>query len=85
MCHKSPPNPRINHQIIPTELNLDKAEQYQYRIHRDCHGALCVVAFAALSDTITVTNTNDSGPGSLREALSIATDGVQLTSRSLDY
>ena len=36
---------------------------------------LCVLVTAAHAATITVTNTNDSGPGSLRQALSDANDG----------
>ena len=36
---------------------------------------LSIVAVPAFADTITVTNTNDSGPGSLRNALAIANDG----------
>ena len=36
---------------------------------------LCTLTVLASADTITVTNTNDSGPGSLRQALSIANDG----------
>jgi len=36
---------------------------------------LCAVAIAAHADTITVTNTNDSGPGSLRQALVDANNG----------
>ena len=36
---------------------------------------LCVFVTAAHAATITVTNTNDSGPGSLRQALMIANDG----------
>src|SRR6516164_6523611 len=35
----------------------------------------CVFAVTGPALTITVTNTNDSGPGSLRNALSIANDG----------
>jgi hypothetical protein len=35
----------------------------------------CAVAIPARAATITVTNTNDSGPGSLRQALADATDG----------
>jgi hypothetical protein len=38
-------------------------------------GLLCAVAIAAHADTITVTNTNDGGPGSLRQALTDANDG----------
>src|ERR1700746_2820802 len=47
--------------------------------------AVCVIPFALAqrtttkrnrpADTITVTNTNDSGPGSLRQALADANDG----------
>ena len=36
---------------------------------------LCAVAIPANADTITVTSTNDSGPGSLRQALADANDG----------
>ena len=36
---------------------------------------LCVVALPIQADTITVTNTNDSGPGSLHQALADASDG----------
>jgi len=35
----------------------------------------CAVAIFAHATTITVTNTNDSGPGSLRQALVDANDG----------
>src|SRR5215468_4805895 len=38
-------------------------------------GATLFSTSAASADTITVTNTNDSGPGSLRDALAIANDG----------
>jgi len=36
---------------------------------------LCLATVPARADVITVTNTNDSGPGSLRQALSIVNDG----------
>src|SRR3954447_8550889 len=36
---------------------------------------LCILAAPVSADIITVTNTNDNGPGSLREALGIANDG----------
>src|SRR5207247_3252894 len=36
---------------------------------------LCAIAAHARADTITVTNTNDSGPGSLRQAFADANDG----------
>jgi hypothetical protein len=35
----------------------------------------CAIAVSVDADIITVTNTNDSGPGSLRQALAIANDG----------
>src|SRR6476469_9741120 len=40
---------------------------------------LCVFVTAAHAATITVTNTNDSGPGSLRQALTVAHDGDRIT------
>jgi hypothetical protein len=40
-----------------------------------CVALLCAIAIAAYAATITVTNTHDSGAGSLRQALADATDG----------
>ena len=40
---------------------------------------LCAVAIPVHATTITVTNTNDSGPGSLRQALADASDGDTIT------
>ena len=40
-----------------------------------CFALLCAVAFSTQANIITVTNTNDSGPGSLRQALVDAQDG----------
>ena len=37
-----------------------------------CLSALCLIALSTQAATITVTNTNDSGPGSLRQALADA-------------
>src|SRR4030095_3977880 len=39
---------------------------------------LCVFAMPAHAATITVINTNDSGPGSLRQALAVAHDGDRI-------
>src|SRR4029077_19511815 len=39
----------------------------------------CAMAMPAYATTIIVTNTNDSGPGSLRHALMIANDGHTIT------
>src|SRR6476646_3821538 len=40
-----------------------------------CLSALCIIALSTQAATITVTNTNDSGTGSLRQALADAVDG----------
>ena len=40
-----------------------------------CAALLCTASTAARAATITVTNTADSGPGTLRDALAIAADG----------
>jgi hypothetical protein len=42
---------------------------------RFCLALLCATAMQVPAATITVTNTNDSGPGSLRQALAVANDG----------
>jgi hypothetical protein len=40
-----------------------------------CFALICSLGISAYADIITVTNTNDSGPGSLRQALADANDG----------
>src|SRR6266567_2863543 len=40
-----------------------------------CLSLLCLVALSTQAATITVTNTNDSGVGSLRQAIADANDG----------
>src|SRR6266513_308363 len=40
-----------------------------------CSALVCPAIMSVYADTITVTNTNDSGPGSLRQALADADDG----------
>ena len=42
---------------------------------RICIAVVCAGAISAHANIITVTNTNDTGPGSLRQALRIANDG----------
>src|SRR5438874_2798415 len=42
---------------------------------RICLALVCAAAVSAHANIITVTNTNDSGPGSLRQALADANDG----------
>src|SRR5438876_3459679 len=44
---------------------------------------LCAVAIPARATTIIVTNTNDSGPGSLRQALADANDGDTIDATSI--
>src|SRR5439155_26175671 len=46
---------------------------------RMCLMLVCAAVMSASADTITVTNTNDSGPGSLRQALATANDGDTIT------
>jgi len=45
---------------------------------RICLALLCAAAVSARANIITVTNTNDSGPGSLRQALIDANDGATI-------
>src|SRR5207247_9210071 len=40
-----------------------------------CAVLVCAASISVRADTITITNTNDSGPGSLRQALADANDG----------
>src|SRR5882757_7842546 len=42
---------------------------------RICLALFCSLSMSAYADIITVINTNDSGPGSLRQALADANDG----------
>src|SRR6266513_5688109 len=42
---------------------------------RICLALFCSLSMSAYADIITVTNTNDSGPDSLRQALADANDG----------
>src|SRR5438132_1551081 len=44
-----------------------------------CFAVLCAMGISARADVITVTNTNDSGPGSLRQALADVNDGDTIT------
>jgi hypothetical protein len=44
-----------------------------------CFALFCLMTIAAQADTITVTTTNDSGPGSLRQALIDANEGDTIT------
>src|SRR5437867_5265060 len=46
---------------------------------RICLALVCAAAVSAHANIITVTNTNDSGPGSLRQALADSNDGDTIT------
>jgi hypothetical protein len=48
-----------------------------------CLSALCLIALSTQAATITVTNTNDSGAGSLRQAIADAVDGDTINFDSL--
>ncbi len=51
------------------------ARVMRIRFAAACVLLLCAIATPARANTITVINTNDSGPGSLRQALTDANDG----------
>src|SRR5438067_11068250 len=46
---------------------------------RICSALICALGISADANIITVTNTNDSGPGSLRQALADANNGDTIT------
>jgi len=48
-----------------------------------CLSALCLIALSTQAATITVTNTNDSSAGSLRQAIADAVDGDTINFDSL--
>src|SRR5438132_302937 len=51
-----------------------------------CLSALCLIALSTQAATITVINGDDSGPGSLRQALADANDGDTINfDASLNY
>src|SRR6266446_4207654 len=55
-------------------MNL-RITSYGIRFAAICMAPLCALAIPAHASIIPVTNTNDSGSGSLRQALAIANDG----------
>ncbi len=55
-------------------MNL-RITSYSIRLAAICTALVCAIAIPAHAAIIPVTNTNDSGPGSLRQALAIANDG----------
>src|SRR6266404_8908966 len=55
-------------------MNL-RITSYGIRFAAICMAPLCAIAIPAHASIIPVTNTNDSGSGSLRQALAIANDG----------
>ena len=58
----------------PARRSLGEGGFFSLRT-RICLAVICAVATSAHANIITVTNTNDSGPGSLRQALADANDG----------
>ena len=50
-----------------------------------CFSALCLITLSSQAATITVTNTNDSGTGSLRQAVTGANDGDTIDFEPLVY
>src|SRR6516165_4079112 len=66
--------------LMNTQLNTPIAQSIfnsnTWRIlFATCLSALCLIALSTQAATITVTNTNDSGAGSLRQAIADANDG----------
>ena len=62
-------------------MGIRGPQNYLFRLHAPVWWivALCAIAIPAYAATIMVTNTNDSGLGSLRHALAIANDGDAVT------
>lgn len=59
-------------------LRIEKLDVFRARLGAICMSLLCVFAIDAHAATITVTNTNHSGPGSLRQAVGSAQNGDTL-------
>src|SRR5262249_26400684 len=65
-------------------MNLSSNKRGAQSAFLSLGAGICVALFWAIGSTayaatITVTNTNDSGPGSLRQALAVAHDGDRIT------
>src|SRR5215471_2885349 len=65
-------------------MNLSSNKRGAQSAFLSLGAGICVALFWAIGSTayaatITVTNTNDSGPGSLRQALAVANDGDRIT------
>ena len=57
-----------------TEMKTFNSNTYR-TLFTTCLSALCLIALSTQAATITVTNTNDSGAGSLRQAIADAVNG----------
>ena len=68
------------HSLEVTSAQWIKRAKSLKRLH--CLSALCLIAFSTEAATITVTNTSDSGAGSLRHALADAVDGDMINFNS---
>ena len=67
--------------LIPSNKLNESYNRIEHHIqdYRDSHDPGLSAGTQVLAEIITITNTNDSGPGSLRNALAIATDGDEIT------
>src|SRR6476646_4121997 len=69
---KSRRTPQLRHRVASTRrISVSALLNLAVPI---CLALVCAAVTSAHADTITVTNTNDSGPGSLRQALTDAND-----------
>jgi hypothetical protein len=68
---------QLRHQVATTR-RMSVSTFFNLRT-RFCLALLCATAMQVPAATITVTNTNDSGPGSLRQALAVANDGDMIS------
>src|SRR4029077_1542270 len=63
----------------PVALSMKRKHAVQFALFNLCVAVICAVCATVYANTITVTNTNDSGPGSLRQALVDANGGDTIT------
>ncbi|PYL50555.1 MAG: hypothetical protein DMF33_12480, partial [Verrucomicrobia bacterium] len=70
---KKKPTAQLRHRVASTR-RISVSAFFNLRAWI-CFVVLCAMGISARADVITVTNTNDSGPGSLRQALADANDG----------
>src|SRR5262249_18920468 len=63
----------------PVALSMKRKRTAQSALFSPCIALICAVCATVCANTITVTNTNDDGPGSLRQALVDANGGDTIT------